>query len=102
MQKSIETALATEFKWITFLEAPLFEKRRFFNDFWAPAEAQNQLQNGPLDSKLGLGWPREVPGSPKGQFQSIFFIILKVMLGAQMAILGLYWDVLDLNGSKQQ
>ena len=47
---------------------------------------------------LAQGGPRE----PQGPILVDFLSILKVVLGPQMAILGLYWDVMGLNGSKQQ
>ena len=67
-QKSGKTALTIKCTKRACFEWALFVKRRFFNDFWAPARSQNELQNWPLDSELGLAWPRGAPGSPQGQF----------------------------------
>ena len=67
-QKSGKTALTIKCTKRACFEGALFVKRRFFNDFWPPARSQNELQNGPLDSELGLAWPRGAPGSPQGQF----------------------------------
>ena len=67
-QTSGKTALIIKCTKRACFEGALFVKRCFFNDFWAPARSQNELQNGPLDSKLGFGWPRKAPGSPQGQF----------------------------------
>ena len=93
----------------TCFEGAFFVKGRFFNGFWAPARFQNELQNGPLDSKLELGWPGGGAREPPEPILVDFFNILKVILDSQMAILGLYWDgfgevylVIVANGSKQQ
>ena len=44
--------------------APTFStKNTQFYHFWAPFGSPNGLQNGPLDVKLGLNWPR---GGPRG------------------------------------
>ena len=50
---------------------PKRKKRKFhhFSHFWAPFGSQNGLQNGPLDAKLGLIWPR---GGPRGLREPIW------------------------------